>query len=291
MTYDVDNPGLGHNAPPLADQLAIAYSVTQLAEDHAPLAGQVAALVAQAAGIVAVDNPDDNQVAAAAVIALRDLTKIVDDTHDDVKAPVLNAGRNVDAFFSGLNTSTGPRFGPLTGHKRRIEALISGYGFRVAEEQRRIAREAAEVERKKAQAAADAAAAQEAANKPQVAEIILDSAMKTERIADALDQRASGPVQEVARTRTPVATTGVRSQRGFAVEDVAALRASLGPLGASFTADALAAALRKYRGDSEAFAEWKFRDDDQHAQRRVVVPAQPIPGVVFFIDYLGSVRA
>jgi hypothetical protein len=290
MTYDVDNPGLGHNAPPLADQLAIAYSVTQLAEDHAPLAGQVAALVAQAAGIVAVDNPDDNQVAAAAVIALRDLTKIVDDTHDAVKAPVLNAGRNVDAFFNGLNQSSG-RVGPLTGHKRRIEALISGYGFRVAQAERERARLAAEAERKKAQAAADAAAAQEAANKPQVAEIILDSAMKNERIADALDQRASGPVQEVARTRTPVATTGVRAQKGFAVEDPAALRASLGPLGASFTADALAAALRKYRADSEAFAEWKFRDDDQHAQRRVVVPAQPIPGVVFFIDYLGSVRA
>lgn len=274
-----------HNAPPLADQIALAYSAEQLAEDHKALFDGARDLIAQATTLTVVDTAEENAAASALVIALREKASLIDRTHDEVKKPVWDAGKMVDAVFNG--------FSALTGHKRRIEGLIAGRSQRIAAEERRRAQEAAAAERERAAKAEEAARLQEEANRPQVAEVLLDQGVKAEQIADRLDERAQGPVQDLARERTPVATTGLRAVKEFEIEDLSALTISLGPLGTFFTADAIMAALRKYRSESEKFVgEWAFRDDDQDSLKRYVIPRpHAIPGVAFFVRYAGMVRA
>lgn len=279
-----------HNAPPLLDQIALAFSVEQLAADHAALADEAQDLAGSAAALTIVTNPAENEAASAMVIRLRDMAGRIDREHDDVKKPVWDAGKNVDLFFNGLNRSSGA-VGPISGHKQRLERLIRDHGFKVAAENRRIAEEAAAAEREKARLAEQAAAKAEAENRANVADVIMDAGLKSEVIAESLEARAQGPVQDLARVRTAVATSGLRAQPGFEIVDRDALRASLGPLGHAFTADAVMAAIRKFRSDTEAFAKWEFRDQDQHAQKRIVVAKPPLPGVEFFVEYVGSVRA
>ena len=280
-----------HNNPPLADQLELAYAVTQLAEDHAALAREAEALTTLSAAMTTVNSVEDNARASAFVIELRNMATRIDTAHDDIKAPVLQAGRNVDLFFFGLNNSDTKRPGPVTREKQRLEREIRDHGFRVAAEQRRLAEEAAAAEREKAQLAEIAAQKAEEENRTQVADVLMDSAIKTEAIADRLDERASGPVQDLARVRSAVATSGVRAVPGFEITDREELRKSLGVLGNSFTADAVMAAIRKFRSDGEAYGKWQFKENDQDKPKRYVVARPELPGVEFFIEYAGSVRA
>lgn len=280
-----------HNAPPLADQIALAFSVEQLGEDHDALAQQVQALTARAAVITIVDGEEANTAASALVIELREMVSRIERTHDEVKKPVWEAGKNVTAFFDAMNRNDTRRPGAVTGQKLRLEGLIRDHGFRVAEANRKAAEAAAAAQREAARKAQEAAAAAEAANRPVVAEVLMDTGIKAETAAENLEDRARGPVQEVARQRTTVATTGLRAQPGFDITDEMALRSSLGVLGMSFGLGEIGMALRKFRTDRERMKKWEFRDDDQHAQRRVVVAEPAVPGVEFFITYQGSVRA
>lgn len=273
-----------HNAPPLADQIALAYSTEQLAEDHKALFDEARDAIANAATLTAVGDPKEElEAASATVIALRELSSRLGQTHDDVKKPVWDAGKTVTAVFNA--------FSALDLHKRRIEGLIAQRGQRIAAEERRRAAEAAAAERQRAAQAAELARQQEEAGRPQVADVLLDTGVKAEAVADRLDERAAGPVQDLARERTSVATTGLRAQPGFEITDRVALTASLGPLGPSLPAEAIAQAIRKHRADAEKFTKWAFRDDDQDELKRVVVANPPIPGVEFFVTYQGMIRA
>lgn len=280
-----------HNAPPLADQIELAYAVTKLAEDHADLAKEAESLTTLSSAMTIVNSVEDNARASAFVIELRNMAGRIDAAHDDIKKPVMDAGRNVDLFFFGLNNSDTKRPGPVTREKQRLEREIRDHGFRVAAEQRRLAEEAAAAERERARLAQEAAEKAEEENRKQVADVLIESAIKTEAIADRLDERAAGPVQDLARIRTSVATSGVHAVPGFEIVDREELRKSLGVLGGSFTADAVMAAIRKFRSDSEAFGKWEFKEKDQDKPKRYVVAKPELPGVEFFIEYAGSVRA
>lgn len=282
---------IGHNQGPLIDQIELAFSVQQLGEDHADLAAGVTELCVRAAELTAVSDKAGVEAASALVIELRDKAKEVDDAHDTVKKPVWDAGKNVTFFFGGINNSDTKRPGPVTSHKLRLERLIRDHGFKVAEEERQRAAAAAAAERERAARAAKAAEEAEAANRQNVAEVILESAVKSEAIADSLDARAQGPVQDLARVRTAVATSGLRAVPGFEIVDRDALRGSLGVLGHSFTADAVMAAIRKFRADAEAFEKWGFASEDQDQPKRYVKASPELPGVAFYIEYAGSVRA
>lgn len=284
--------GLGHNAPPLADQIALAYSTVQLADDHEALAKEVGELTSRAASLVMVGDAATNEQAGALVIELRALGQKVDAEAERIKEPVYRAYSTVLDFFNGLNRSDPKRPGPLTAHKMRLEKSIRDYGFMVAEEARQARLKAEAAERERAAKEAQAAAEAEAALRPAVAQVLIDQAVKSEAIANNHAAVAAGPVQELARSRTASAVTGLRAVPGFEITDREALRASLGPLGSSFTLDAVESAIRKHRVQSEQFGKWPFeRDDDAHAQRRNVKPDVPVPGVTYFISYEGSVRA
>lgn len=287
---DTHTPGMGDNRPPLADQLAISYSPIQLAQDHETLGLEVQDLGSRLRAFTAVDSPEENEAAGALVIEARSLAAKIDQTCETVKEPVYRAYKTTLDFFAGLNNSDTRKPGPITAGKVRLERLVRDYGFRVAEEQRRIRELAAQAERERAAREAEAARLAEEANKPAMATVLIDQAVKSERVAEKHEEVAQGPVQDLARSKTTTSTTGLRAVKGFDVTDREALRANLGVLGQSFTADAVMAAVRKYRIDCEAFAPWPFRDDDQHAQRRVVVPGVPVPGVEFFVAYEGMVR-
>lgn len=282
--------GIGDNSGDLAELIGAAYSPIRLADDHEALGRQVQDLGARLVALTAVDTAEQNEAAGALVIEARALATKIDTTCDEVKEPVFRAYERTLAFFNGLNRNDPKRPGQITAGKLRLERLISGYAFRVAEAARLAREAAAKVERERAAAEALAAAEAEAANRPAVAQVLIEEAVKSEAIATKHDEVAQGPVQELARTRTGSSTTGLRAAPGFDVDDWTALRGSLGVLGGAITADAITAAVRKYRADSETVAKWAFRDNDQDAQKRVVVPPMPVPGVTYFTEYLGMVR-
>lgn len=283
---------IGHNSGDLSEMIAAAYSPIRLADDHAALAARVQDLSGRAGALTVVDNDESNKLAGELVVELRAAIKEVDDTCDTVKDPVYRAYEGTLSFFNGLNRSD-PKKNPgvLTRNKVRLEAAISTRAFVVAEaaRQARLAQE--KIERDRAQKEADAARAAEEANRPQVAEVLINEAVKSDAIADTHAAVAQGPIQDLARTRTGSSVTGLRAEPGFDIVDIDALRDDLGTLGRSFTADAVHAAIRKFRLEGEAYSKWAFRDDDQNSQRRVVVAKPELPGVEFFIEYKGSVRA
>lgn len=291
MTDETNREAIGGNNPPLAEMITEAYSPIRLAAEQDALGQSVHDMALRAGVITTVATPDDSAAATAMVIELRTLIRAVDETKDAVKAPILTAGRNIDGFFNGLNNSDTKKPGILTRHKVRLEAEVRDYGFRVAAEERRLAREAAERERERAEAEAAEAARLEALNKPTVATVVMDQAVKSEKFAEKFEARATGAVQDLARTRSAAGVAGLRAVPGFEIADRDALKATMGPLGNCFTADAVMAAVRKFRTDGEAYGKWAFRDDDQDAQKRIVVAVPPLAGVEFFISYEGSVRA
>lgn len=283
--------GLGHNQPPISDILAITYSPDRLAAEHDALAARVDDFSKRARLLATVADEDSNKLAGELVVEARALASEIDKTKDEVKAPILAADRNIMSFFAGLNNSDTKRPGVVTSHKIRLEREIRDHGFRVAAAARETARLAAEAQRIEAARIAEAARVAEEANKPKVSEVLLDQGVRAEAKAEAIAAVATGPVQDVARTRTGSSVTGLRAVPGFEIVDRAALKATLGPLCDSFTMDAVMAAIRKFRIDEEKIERWAFRDDDQDAQKRIVIAKPNLPGVEFFTEYQGSVRA
>jgi hypothetical protein len=272
--------GLGHNRPPLADEIALAYSPEQLAQTFDALAQEVTALESEAAKVGKLETPEEVAAATALVIRLREMGSRVEKAGAEIKRPVLDAGRNVDAFFRGINT--------VGREKSRIEGEIRNRAERIAAQRREEARQAAIRQQQQAEAAAKAAAEAEAANKPKVADVLITEAVRQEAAADKVAALASGPVQDMARERTSAGTVGLRGENGFNIHDMDALRSSMGRLGPHLKADAIGQAIRAFR---DAQGKMPFRDDDQDSMIRILVSTPPLPGVEFFIEYKASVRA
>ena len=282
--------GIGHNSGDVLAALADIFSATALAEEYSGLAMEVQQEAAASALLLAVDDPESSARAAERVVALRALSKKVDDTCQEVGSPLFEAHRRVTAFFNGLNNTDARKPGVLTRHKKRLEDLIRDHGFRVAAEQRRIAEEAARLQRERLAREAEAARIAEAANKTVTATVLIDEAVKTEQIAEKLEARAEGPVQELARQRTDQGVVGLRGSNSFEIVDINALYASLGPLGQDISLDAVNQALRGYIARAVKAGRVTV-SEELIGPRRAIAVTPAIPGVDFFVLYSGSVRA
>jgi histone H3/H4 len=273
----------------IAELIAATYSPIRLADEHGALALDVQMLTEHAGRLTIVNDDVTRATAADMTNRLRELENRVDATAEAVKAPVFTAYRGVLDFFNGLNNSDTKKPGPLTRHKVRIAMLVRDDAFRVAQENQRIAREAAEKERQRAAAEVAAAAAQELANRPAVAGVLMDQAVKSEQVAQVHEDRAEGPVQELARTRSDAGTLGLRGNATFAITDILALRDSLGPLGDHFNAAHIEQAIRSWQAAMMKAQRMKQADEIVGA-RRALTPETPIAGTTFFIQFAGNVR-
>jgi hypothetical protein len=193
----LDTPGIGHNLPPLGEQLSLE---TIVFETH------VAERVASAQERAVVATEDDAERATLLLAMMRELYGEIDAARTARKAPYLEAGRVIDAHFTELQS---PLVGPspkqrmagaygelharLDAYRRRREAEALAERRRLEEEARRQREAAAEAERKRVaaesaqRAAVDNAAAEKARREKAEFEL---AARKAADAAAQLDARA-----------------------------------------------------------------------------------------------------
>lgn len=290
MSDETPMAPMGHNSGAMALEIAQVYSPLRLADEFGDLALEVQGLNEHAGRFTEVCDPETSAQAAALVVSLRALVKKVDDKSSEVGKPLYDAHKTVTAFFNGLNNSDTKKPGPLTKHKLRLENLIRDHAFRVAEEERRKAAIAAAEQRARQEAEAKAAAEAEAANKTAVAEVLMDEAVKTEKLAAKIEARADGPVQDLARQRTEEGVVGLQGRNTFRITDEAALRATFGHLGPHMPFDGIERALRDFLNAQKDAGKLRMADAIFEA-RKAITTDPSIPGVDFFVQYSGSVRA
>lgn len=199
---DEITPGIGHNLPPLDEQIA---------EVIAPLKMRQAAGLAVALTARIVDQPS-----AEKVLDLdRQLKAIEDDmevARKELKAPYLAACRLIDGRFDAVT-------GPLRTARTDCRGMIGAWQ-RQQEARARAERERLQAEQRRAEAEAEAArrAAQEnrAAGSVNVADEL--SAMQAEEQARRLAERAAAVRVEPLRSAT--GTAGVRREITFTVTDL-----------------------------------------------------------------------
>jgi hypothetical protein len=160
-------PGIGHNAPPLPELLR---------EETADLSTRTAELLG-AVGRCAVSDEDTANRATTLARMIADHLKIVDNRRTERKAPILEAGRQIDGHFKTLAD-------PLDGGKRKVVAMIDAY----RKDQERLAA----AERARLEAAA-AKAREEAEAKAANAKTVEDEIAANEQIsrAAALSEQAA----------------------------------------------------------------------------------------------------
>jgi hypothetical protein len=198
MMDDLGQPGIGHNLPPLGEQLVLEtiHFETQIAER-----------VASAQERAVVTTEDDAEKATLLLAMMRELYDQIDAARTERKAPYLEAGRIVDAHFTELQL---PLVGPspkqkLTGaygelharldaYRKRQEAASAAERARLEAEARRQreAAEAAERKRREAEEAQRRAASEAEREKArrQKAEAEL-AARKAQDAAAQFDARAA----------------------------------------------------------------------------------------------------
>lgn len=136
--------GLGHNKPPLEDDVRAQFR-EKLLEERPTFLTRVDDIEA-AAGRVVVNDDSTLGKAGELVKLIRAHAQHVDETHKAVKAPYLAAGRVVDAEKNELT-------GRLDAAKRAVERPMNEYAAKKLNRERE-AREAAEAERRKLEALA-----------------------------------------------------------------------------------------------------------------------------------------
>lgn len=241
---DTAPAAIGHNLPPVSDQLADYYADAALLERNGALVRDVEKLEGECAKLEDVQDDTANESAARIVRLIRDMVKRIDDAKEAEKRPLIVASRACDGFTKLLND---PKSGTsLAAHKARIERLIGGHAQRKAEAERQRRLEAEARLKAEADAAAAKAAEAEAAGQGKLAEVMMGQAVKREALAEAYGEVAAGPITDLARTQTAEGTTGLRSSWTFEIVNPADLKATLGPLRDCFTVDAVEAALRKF---------------------------------------------
>lgn len=251
------------SAPNVADYWS---SLEITLRNAAPLA-DLGKVKVSAAAITAVTDDASAEAAGVVVKELRRVRQTGEDAFTAEKAPILAATKVCDEF--------GRPFKALTTEQTRIERLIGAHQAKVAEDRRKALADAAEAERQKARDLEAAAAQQEDVGNDVVADILMDHGMKAESFAAIHETRAAAPVAELAKTQTGTVALGLRAPWTAEITDLAALRPSLGILGAYLTPDALLAAAKAYVRAN--VAEAKFIGSD-------------LPGVRIFQDMRGVAR-
>lgn len=237
----MDSPaGLGHNS---GNTAPIGDAINQnLALDNMDLKARFDELMGASSRCPAPKDPDTEKAVITFISQLSAFMKVADAKREGAKAPYLDGGRRVDAFFKAMTE-------PAEEAKKQANKLLTLYQRKVAEEARRKAEEEArkareEEERRRREA-------EEAAAKLKTEED-LSSAISAERAAQeaeadriAAEKAASVNAAELSRARSDYG--GVASLRTFwdfdgldrATLDLEALRPHI-------PADALEKALRSF---------------------------------------------
>lgn len=222
---DIDAPGIGHNNPPLAAEIAatedLAAVVTDWLRDssYAGLTPRVTELLAEAAPIVEAGALTDNggkDRCAALIKKARDLWKEIEAAHDKEAVPYLRGKQAVDQFFFGLMDMLGRRAKTgKAGIGNVLNDMLTAYDRRkLAEERARRdaeARKAAVEEAVRRMAAEraerdarEAAAAAERARKPETQQVKTEAA--EQRMMEAAGAKAAAEVAAAGAERAYVDT-------------------------------------------------------------------------------------
>lgn len=202
---------IGHNLPPLADQLV---------EETIDLKRRAEAL-AEAADRATVTDDDTAGKAALLVKMMRDHRKVIDDDRVARKAPYLEAGRAVDAHFAGLAGLVATLDGKgkvVGGPEARVAGLVDEYR---REQERKAAAERARLEEEARQERLRA-----------------EAAARAQREAE---ERARRDAEEAARKIREAEAEAARAGDKAKAEEAARLRAEQEARDAKAREDALKA--------------------------------------------------
>jgi hypothetical protein len=181
--------------------------------------------LALALGVFQVTNEEEQGKAVTVAGVLKTLAKACEKSRAEVKAPVLNAGRMIDAATKGYVE-------PIETEVRRIESLAAAFVRQKQaelERKRREAEEAARIEALKAEKARRAE--EEAARKVREAATLaerLAAKAEAEKHAQASQQQAQVFAVAAARLAAPAASVSVAGASvaevwDYSVEDIIAL--------------------------------------------------------------------
>lgn len=218
----------GHNRAPVADALRA---------DYADLVAYVSAELARLRSVdrqIKLGAAGDEAIAVEAVKSLRGIFAEVEAMRKAEGGPLFEAKKVIDGFFADLT-------GQVKDLGDRINRRLDDHANDVAREERRKAEEAAKLaraeaerERQRSEAAKSVQAASKADTRASAAE---ERAAEAEALAAAADSDLAK-----GRVGSGVSATTVWSAQ---IEDAAALRASMGPLGQWLDDKAIEAALAK----------------------------------------------
>lgn len=232
--------GIGHNEPPksMAEAMADHYAAQAIVARHPDAFDKLGALL-KLEQPEAADTPERETFLTETVKTCRATITTLEARKTLEKAPVLSAGRVLEAMFK-------TEVDKVTKVKTTAELKLLVASQRRAKEQQELRESAARDAREKAARDADAAAALDVAGHGKAADMVYEHAIRSERDAERHEARAAGPVNDLARSANAAGTTGLRTDIGYEVVNAEKLRATLGPLGRCFTVLAVEAAIRQY---------------------------------------------
>lgn len=248
----VADQAFGDNKAPIPEILAADFAFLE-------------ALVQRAEGFAKGQNlnpatDEDQATLGKAILGVKALAKRIDGIRADEKAPVFNAGKEIDAFFKSFDARLNAALAPVT------KAADDFVRRKAAEERARAEREAqemrerAERERQRAEAAKSATAAGNAEGRAEAADAK----------AEELEAQANASAADLTRSRIGGVTTTAREVWTFRIDDYAAAVAPLGALGPYFAREDVEKALRSMVRIQKGGAAW--------------------PGVTFFQDVKSDFR-
>lgn len=244
----------GSNKAPLADVLAA---------DYADLKAEVDAFVAKMREAAKAKPGSDADNAALGQIILdgRSLWNRAEAFRTDDKAPILSAGRELDAWFKDMLSA-------LVAGGTHLQGMADTYAReKAAAERARLQREAdearakAEAERQKAEAAKTAAGAAKAEGRAEAHDAKADAAAAAAGAADA----------DLVRARVGGVTASAKGSWVAAITDYQEAIKPLGALGAFLKRDAIEAGLNSMAKVQQAGAAWpgvNFYQDTKATFRR-----------------------
>lgn len=167
---------IGHNNPPSDIDIVR----LRLDERERPIRDAIARIAKEPLPDMIEDESVAGQVTER-IKSLRNIKSGVESAHKEVKGPYLECGRAVDKWKNGIESE-------LDVMRKAAEKPLNEFLTRKAEEERQRQAEVARQQREEAERLASEAAAHQAANITDVAEELLDAAVKSEATANRIEQ-------------------------------------------------------------------------------------------------------
>lgn len=214
LAAELERPGIGHNLPPLAELIDdLSPMVDQwCVETIEPYKPRVEEMLEAIKTAVILDDESAAKVAVL-VAMLRDMEQELERRHDEMKRPILEAGRAIDRAFGAMRhpielarrgeDGRGGLRGMLTAYEHRREEAARAERERYEAEARRLAEEAEAARRR-----ADGSLASGM------------EALQAEEAAALAERRAAAIRPEPIRSH--LGQVGQRREIGFSLTDLAA---------------------------------------------------------------------